>query len=138
MSKQIIIIEGNNFSDLDGFFNEIDRVLTKNLDWQTGHNFNAFNDLLRGGFGVHDYEEPITLIWKNAGKSKNDLGLKARENRLKQQISDTTGTQQQFFKDELKDLEKNKKPTFSTSLSKLLLNISTLNSKKKIKGATLL
>ena len=52
-----IIINGNNFSDLEGFYSEIDRILTKDLDWKTGHNLNAFNDLLRGGFGVHQYEE---------------------------------------------------------------------------------
>ncbi len=37
---------------MEGFYDEIDRVLTKDLDWKTGHNLNALNDLLRGGFGV--------------------------------------------------------------------------------------
>ena len=41
-----IIIDGNNFSDLEGFYCEIDKVLTRNLTWETGHNFAAFNDLL--------------------------------------------------------------------------------------------
>ncbi|QIB69431.1 Barstar (barnase inhibitor) [Aminipila butyrica] len=68
------IIDGNNFSNLDGFFCEIDKLLTKNLDWKTGHNFNAFNDLLRGDFGAHSYEEPILLKWINYNKSKACLG----------------------------------------------------------------
>ena len=50
-----ITIDGNNFVDLDGFFDEMERLLTKDLDWRTGHNFDAFHDLLRGGFGVHEY-----------------------------------------------------------------------------------
>ena len=74
MTRQEIIIEGKNFSDLGSFYDEIDRVLTKDLDWKTGHNLDGFNDLLRGGFGVYEYEEPIRLTWKNAAKSKNDLG----------------------------------------------------------------
>ncbi len=77
MTSHTITIEGINFSDLEGFYNEIDRVLTKDLDWQTGHNFDALFDLLRGGFGVHDYEEPITIIWTHSGKSGQDLGWEA-------------------------------------------------------------
>ena len=48
------ILDGNNFNDIDGFYNEIDRLLTKDLTWKTGHNLDAFNDLLRGGFSVFD------------------------------------------------------------------------------------
>lgn len=68
------ILDGNNFSDMEGFYSEIDKLLTKNLEWKTGHNLNAFNDLLRGGFNVHEYNEPITIQWINYGKSKKDLG----------------------------------------------------------------
>jgi RNAse (barnase) inhibitor barstar len=74
MNKQTIIINGENFSDLESFYNEIDRVLTKDLDWQTGHNLNAFNDLLRGGFGVYEYEEPVKIVWTKFVESKNRLG----------------------------------------------------------------
>ena len=47
--------------------------MTKNLNFKTGHNLDAFNDILRGGFGVFD-EGPILLKWKNYEKSKEDLG----------------------------------------------------------------
>ena len=59
------LLDGSNFSDIEGFYDEIDKLLTKNLQWKTGHNLNAFNDLLRGGFGVHEYGEPITIRWMN-------------------------------------------------------------------------
>ena len=59
---------------MEGFYNEINKLLTKNLHWKTGHNLNAFNDLLRGGFGVHEYNEPITIRWINFNKSKEALG----------------------------------------------------------------
>ena len=68
------ILNGNNFTDMEGFYNEMDKLLTKNLHWKTGHNLNAFNDLLRGGFGVHEYNEPITIRWINFDKSKEALG----------------------------------------------------------------
>lgn len=68
-------IDGNNFDNLEGFYTEIDKILTMDLTFKTGHNFVAFNDILRGGFGVFD-EEPITLKWINYEKSKKDLGNK--------------------------------------------------------------
>ena len=68
------ILDGNCFSDIDGFYDQIDKLLTKNLQWKTGHNLNAFNDLLCGGFGVHEYSESITIKWINYSKSKKDLG----------------------------------------------------------------
>lgn len=74
MSKQTITIKGENFSDLESFYNEIDRVLTKDLDWQTGHNLDAFNDLLRGGFGVYEYAEPVKIVWTHFSVSKDKLG----------------------------------------------------------------
>jgi RNAse (barnase) inhibitor barstar len=43
-----ITIDGNNFSNEEEFYTEIDKLLTKDLSWKTGHNLNAFNDLLRG------------------------------------------------------------------------------------------
>ena len=76
MNKQTITINGDNFSDLESFYDEIDRVLTKDLDWQTGHNLDAFNDLLRGGFGVYEYSEPVKIVWTHFSDSKDKLGNK--------------------------------------------------------------
>jgi len=77
MSKKNIIIDGVKFHDVDGFYIEMDKVLTKELTWKTGHNLDAFNDLLRGGFGVHEYGEPIVIIWENATKSRVHFGYDA-------------------------------------------------------------
>lgn len=105
--KQTLIIDGNNFSDLESFFDEIDRIFTKDLDWQTGHNLNAFNDLLRGGFGVYEYEEPVRLIWINISKSKADLSLEAEKKWYEKALKESRGEDQQFFKDKIKELTEN-------------------------------
>ncbi len=68
------VLDGNNFSDMEGFYKEIDKLLTKHLIGKTGHNLNALHDLLCGGFCVHEYNEPITIKWINYSKSKKDLG----------------------------------------------------------------
>lgn len=72
--RREFIINGNDFNDLEGFYCIIDKLLTKDLTFKTGHNLDAFNDLLRGGFGVHEYGEPILIKWINFNKSIRDLG----------------------------------------------------------------
>ena len=64
------ILDGDKFTDMEGFYTEIDKLLTKNLPYKTGHNLSAFNDILRGGFCVHEYKEPIIIRWINFNKSK--------------------------------------------------------------------
>lgn len=72
-----ITIDGKNFSNLEEFYDEVEAKLTKDLDWKIGRNLDAYNDVLRGGFGVHKYEEKIKITWKNSAKSKADLGQDA-------------------------------------------------------------
>jgi RNAse (barnase) inhibitor barstar len=76
MTKEIII-DANNFSTMSEFYDEVEAKMTKGLDWKIGRNLNAYNDVLSGGFGVHDYEEPIKITWLNAAKSKTDFGYDA-------------------------------------------------------------
>ncbi len=65
MSKNTIIIDGTRFDDMTTFYDEIERKFTKGLNWNIGRNINAYNDVLRGGFGVHGYQEPVKVIWHN-------------------------------------------------------------------------
>lgn len=67
-------IDGTHFSTIDAFYDEMDRLLTRNLSWKTGHNLDAFHDLLRGGFGVHEVGEGIDFHWIHSNKSRQDLG----------------------------------------------------------------
>jgi RNAse (barnase) inhibitor barstar len=70
MPRQTYTIDGSNFDDLDGFYEEISRVLIPGEFW--GRNLDAFNDVLYGGFGTP--KEGFTLIWKNAARSRQLLG----------------------------------------------------------------
>ena len=79
MERVPITIDGTNFSTLEEFYDEIDRLLTRDLGWRTGHNLDAFNDLLRGGFGVHEYGQGLEIRWINAAKSRRDFGYPAAE-----------------------------------------------------------
>jgi RNAse (barnase) inhibitor barstar len=73
------VIDGNDFSDEDGFRQAAYHVLCPQyeLTSRPGLNLDAFNDILRGGFLVFGYEEPIQFTWKNVEKSKTALGYDA-------------------------------------------------------------
>lgn len=77
MERKVIVIDGEKFSDLKGFYAEAGRVLSKNNSMPP-NNLGAFNDLLWGGFGMFEYGEPIELVWKNSQKSRNDLSARGR------------------------------------------------------------
>lgn len=82
ISRKLLTIQGDNFSDMESFYHEIDRVFTKNLSWKTGHNLDAFNDILAGGFGVYEYGEPVKIIWSKFLESKKRLGDETVEDLL--------------------------------------------------------
>jgi RNAse (barnase) inhibitor barstar len=63
-------IDGRRFSTLEEFYDEISRVLIPGAEW--GHNLDAFNDILRGGFGTP--EGGFVLRWTNSEVSRERLG----------------------------------------------------------------
>ncbi len=72
--RQKFTIDGRRFSNMAGFYDEVERVFTFGLGWKIGRNLNAFNDILRGGFGRHEYGQPIHIQWLAYEKSIRNLG----------------------------------------------------------------
>jgi len=69
MPKPIIEIDGSRFKTLDDFWEEISACLIPGARW--GRNFDAFNDILRGGFGTP--EGGFRLKWLNFQISRRNL-----------------------------------------------------------------
>lgn len=68
--KREYVIDGVKFSTLEEFKDAIDEVLLPQTNW--GRNLDAFNDILRGGFGTP--EEGFVIRWKNSEVSRERLG----------------------------------------------------------------
>ena len=47
---EVFTLDGARFDDLDGFWDEVERVLIPGKTW--GRNLDAFSDVLDGGFGL--------------------------------------------------------------------------------------
>lgn len=94
-------IDGEQFSTLEEFYEEVSRVLVPGVYW--GRNLDAFNDILRGGFGTPD--EGFTLIWENSETSKRRLGYSETVRQLRQRLEHCHPSNRQSVKAQLRDAE---------------------------------
>lgn len=81
-SKPVFVLDGSRFDDLPGFWDELERVLIPGVRW--GRNLDAFNDVLRGGFGTP--ERGFTLRWEHARRSRELLGHAATAKWLEERL----------------------------------------------------
>lgn len=70
MNKQIYILDGSQFSSLREFAQYFSRTVLKEYEWDG--NLDAFNDILRGGFGTP--EGGFILRWEHSALSRENLG----------------------------------------------------------------
>ena len=77
----VLVIDGNSFDDFAGFAREFTRLLD-DYEWRGG--LDAFNDILRGGFGTP--RGGWTLRWLNSERSRSVLGHRATAQRLEERL----------------------------------------------------
>jgi RNAse (barnase) inhibitor barstar len=77
----VVEIDGSRFRSLEEFFVHFgERALS--APW--GHNLDAFNDVLRGGFGTP--EGGFTLRWSNHSISRQRLGYEETVHQLERRL----------------------------------------------------
>jgi RNAse (barnase) inhibitor barstar len=82
MPTATVEIDGTEFSTLEEFFAHFQRRALDGTPW--GNNLDAFNDVLRGGFGTP--EEGFHLRWKNHQLSKQRLGWDETARQLRNRL----------------------------------------------------
>ena len=97
-------IDGERFATLEEFFEEISRVLIPGSTW--GHNLDAFNDILRGGFGTPG--GGFILIWENSEVSKKRGGYPETVRQLERRLDRCHPANQPSVKSELSNARNNK------------------------------
>ena len=83
MTKAVYEIDGRDFATLEEFYDVVSRLLIPGAEW--GHNLDAFNDILRGGFGTPD--GGFVLRWVNAALSRERLGYPETERQLERRLT---------------------------------------------------
>lgn len=82
-SKPTPHIDGCSFSTLEEFFDHVGARLIPGVVW--GHNLDAFNDILRGGFGRS--EGGFVLCWKDHDISRQRLGYDETVRQLQKKLA---------------------------------------------------
>jgi hypothetical protein len=72
-----------DFATLEEFYGVVSRMLIPGAMW--GHNLDAFNDILRGGFGTP--EGGFILRWKNSTVSRERLSYPETVRQLDRRLS---------------------------------------------------
>jgi hypothetical protein len=80
-TSPVLVMDGANFSTFDGFAREFSKLLG---DYTWRGNLDAFNDILRGGFGTP--ENGFVLRWRNSALSREALGYEATIRWLEQML----------------------------------------------------
>jgi len=83
MSKPVITIDGAEFTDLEGFFKHFQHRALLRAEW--GHNLDAFNDVLRGGFGTP--QGGFILVWLHHALSRQRLGYAETARQLQRTLA---------------------------------------------------
>jgi RNAse (barnase) inhibitor barstar len=95
-------IDGGNFSTLEGFYDEVTRVFGVPSNW--GRNLDAFDDLLRGGFGTPN--EGFTVKWNNSQLSRQRLGYAETARQLRLRLAHCHPSNRNSVSRELEKAEK--------------------------------
>ena len=83
VSKLIYEIDGRDFNTLEEFYNIVSQRLIPGADW--GRNLDAFNDILRGGFGTP--QAGFVLRWVNSALSRDRLGYAETVRQLERRVN---------------------------------------------------
>jgi hypothetical protein len=107
MAKIEYEIDGLDFGTLEGFYDIISRALIPGAWW--GRNLDAFNDILRGGFGTP--EGGFVLRWKISAVSRDRLGYPETVRQLKHRLARCHPTKRRFVRKDLQRAERGVGPT---------------------------
>jgi RNAse (barnase) inhibitor barstar len=115
--KPEIIIDANEFRDLEGFAKHFSEVALRGRHRWNG-NLDAFNDILRGGFGTP--KDGFTLVWRHSAISKERLGYCETIKWLEDRVQDCHPTSVSSMQQRLAEARQGKGQTLFDMLVEII------------------
>lgn len=110
-------LQGSRITSLDTFYDEVERsLLAPGVFW--GRNLDAFNDILRGGFGTP--EAGFVLRWKDSDLCRETLGYRETEKWLKEVVARCHPANRTRVTRELEQAQKQVGPTLFDILIEII------------------
>jgi RNAse (barnase) inhibitor barstar len=100
-------LDGECFSTLEEFAKHFSERVLSQRQWSG--NLDAFNDILRGGFGTP--EQGFKLVWRNANISKQRLGYSETVRQLEKRLAKCHPTNREAVAADLKLAQQARGPT---------------------------
>ncbi|MEU8112673.1 barnase inhibitor [Micromonospora sp. NPDC048947] len=111
----VLVIDGANFSDLDGFAREFSSLL---CHYAWNGNLDAFNDILRGGFGTP--EAGWVFRWINSDLSRAALSHHATIRWLEQILCTCHPSNRASVRARISDAQQGRGPTLFDMLVEIV------------------
>ena len=106
MAKEYVL-DGSKITSLEAFYEQVSRVLIPGASW--GRNLDAFNDILRGGFGTPD--EGYVIRWINSDASRAHLGYAETARQLETRLERCHPSNRTAVGHQLKEARASRGPT---------------------------
>lgn len=114
--KKVYEIDGDKFENYDEFCLHISQTLIPGHSWKG--NLDAFNDILRGGFGTPD--DGFIIKWKNSSRSRDKLGYAATVKYLEGKVTTCHPTNRKIVEKDLQLARKNNGQTLFDILVEII------------------
>ncbi|MGH3727681.1 MAG: barstar family protein [Micromonosporaceae bacterium] len=111
----VYVIDGATFDDFGGFSREFSKLLD---GWQWNGNLDAFNDIMRGGFGTPD--GGWVFRWLNSDRSRRVLGHEAAVQRLEAILPKIHPTNRDKFERRLAAARRSEGPTLFDQIVEII------------------
>ena len=85
MTKTLTLL-GARIHDIPSLYEEMNRVFMAGEEWTLGYSLDALDDMLYGGFGAIDGDEPVTLVWGGFERMRVVLGVETTLAFLEQKL----------------------------------------------------
>jgi RNAse (barnase) inhibitor barstar len=115
-NKQIYILDGSKFSSFQEFAQHFSETVLNDYQWQG--NLDAFNDILRGGFGTP--EGGFILQWKNSALSRERLGHAETAKWLEERIKKCHPSNISRFQQRLAEIKQGRGKTLFDTLVEII------------------
>ncbi|NQD71941.1 ribonuclease inhibitor [Sphingobacterium shayense] len=107
-----ITIQGNKIHDIPSFYEHINELFMRGVDWNLGQSLDALNDLLYGGYGIIEGNEAINLIWLNFEKNRVDLGYELTLEHYQKKLLKPSVFNIDFIQSKIDELQQGKGMTY--------------------------
>lgn len=112
-------LDGAAVHDIPTFYDEVNRVFMEGVDWRLGDSLDGLSDLLFGGYGAIEGDEPVRLVLGDDARLRAALGV-AETRRHHATKLGVPGFDQELIRERLRELDAGTGPTYYETVREIL------------------